>query len=961
MEGTMPLRRSFILIFGAWLVFAGSKALPQITPNKGTESAGRRKKPAALDCFGDPLPAGALARLGTTRFRHGSTVHFVAFLGHGEELITASSIEGLQVWDVATGREIRRIGPPPDLRKGSALEGPVVNSIALTGDRKTLVQVRPDGTIHGWDIATGKECYRFVTKAAPRKKEEDRTHWKVGGPPMLNSEAVARGWAVSLDGNVVAVRDQAPVIHLLDARTGKELRQQKVPLLNTWDENDIMFTPADGLNRNYLSQVAFSAQGKVLVSFDVDWDRPPPNEHARLVAVGLVTLIEAKTGKVLRQLKIPGASSPSLAISPDGSILAVALQRGWESAGTLRLYDATNGKELTRLGVLHHTSAVADLVFSTDGKKLAATDEFGKVRLWHVVAAKERQLQGPWPKCKDQELVNGFHNKRLAFSPDGKTLAAALPFNLLRLWDVETGKELLPTTGHQGPVAGLAIAPDGRTVTTCGADLTVRRWAIDSGKELSRLQLPPDVESWILTPDGREILVLQSPSIPDWILDLCDLILSSRLSTRTPLSLLEITTGNKLWRLADVKELGILAISPNGTTVALRDQCYEHKVRLWNRDSGAARPGPASNGLKFGLVYTPAEGIEGCVAFSGDGRQYALASVQTGTTTFKDGKVQEGAPGGIVSLWDQPSGLCSFRFDTKRQGGFSSLVFSPDSRTLVAVDEDNRLSLWEAASGRRRCLTEGEVTRPAFSADGRFLAAGSLYGEVYIWDAWSGKKLKQFAGHSGKVLNVAFTPDGQRLVSTGADSTILVWSLGEFPTPPRGQVTLQVRELERLWAELAEDDAAKAFAAASVLARVAEQTVPWLRDRLRPVAPGQMRPLEHLLKELDSDQYALRARASSELTQRGSAAAVALQKLLASSPSLEAKRRAEPALAKAISHVPSGQEIQGVRAVEVLERIGTSEGGEVLQSVARGAPEARLTQEATAALGRLAKRHMARR
>jgi hypothetical protein len=119
--------------------------------------------------------------------------------------------------------------------------------------------------------------------------------------------------------------------------------------------------------------------------------------------------------------------------------------------------------------------------------------------------------------------------------------------------------------------------------------------------------------------------------------------------------------------------------------------------------------------------------------------------------------------------------------------------------------------------------------------------------------------------------------------------------------------------------------------------------------------------IDRLIADLDADRSAVREKAMRELERAGRAAESALAKALKSNPSAEQRRRLR-ALLEPLEQTDSPSEaLRRLRALEVLERIATPEAIEVLQVLARGTPEARLTQEAQAALQRLAGRPAAGR
>jgi hypothetical protein len=163
-------------------------------------------------------------------------------------------------------------------------------------------------------------------------------------------------------------------------------------------------------------------------------------------------------------------------------------------------------------------------------------------------------------------------------------------------------------------------------------------------------------------------------------------------------------------------------------------------------------------------------------------------------------------------------------------------------------------------------------------------------------------------------------------------------------------------DLEQRWRRLGSADAGEAQRAVLALAAVPGQAVPFLRERLRPATAAKLDPqrVRGLLADLDSPKYAVRQRASAAVQDLGQAVLPALRAHLAASPSLEVRRRLERLIAVIEQSRLTPSEIQAVRAVQVLERIGTPAARRVLRALARGAPQAPLTEEAKEALERLA-------
>jgi hypothetical protein len=135
-----------------------------------------------------------------------------------------------------------------------------------------------------------------------------------------------------------------------------------------------------------------------------------------------------------------------------------------------------------------------------------------------------------------------------------------------------------------------------------------------------------------------------------------------------------------------------------------------------------------------------------------------------------------------------------------------------------------------------------------------------------------------------------------------------------------------------------------------------DQTVTLLKSKLQPApAPAEREHVARLVADLDSDDFAVREKAAQELVKLGDGIESVLRQALEGKPAAETTRRLRDLIQKAQGWPP--QRLREFRAVEVLERIGSQEARQLLKTLAEGAPEARLTQEAKASLERLTRRH----
>jgi hypothetical protein len=366
--------------------------------------------------------------------------------------------------------------------------------------------------------------------------------------------------------------------------------------------------------------------------------------------------------------------------------------------------------------------------------------------------------------------------------------------------------------------------------------------------------------------------------------------------------------------------------------------------------------------------------------------------------------------GGMARIWDVYTGRLVREVDTRAQAGtISWLVFTPDGTTLATGDGPCRMHLWEAATGRHLATIEDANGQreedphgrwhSCMAADGKTLFASSG-GEILVWDLANrkaagvfqedegfaggsyrlpisvspdGRLLAQFDSDdllhlwemaSGRVAysfgeeysSVAFAPDGRRL-ATGCeeDGSILVWDLVELLLAEQRRADeADPREMERAWADLASADAPRAYQAIGLLASSGESTLDLLGQRLRPITDAKTHEAAAWLAQLDSPEFEVRSRAAQRLGELRDAALPLLERAREKRPPLEAWRRLEGLRGTLDPRSP--ESLREVRAVQVLEYIGTDEARRLLHRLAGGLPQARLTREAQGALGRLNRR-----
>jgi HEAT repeat protein len=285
---------------------------------------------------------------------------------------------------------------------------------------------------------------------------------------------------------------------------------------------------------------------------------------------------------------------------------------------------------------------------------------------------------------------------------------------------------------------------------------------------------------------------------------------------------------------------------------------------------------------------------------------------------------------------------------------WQTMMFAPNGRSLALINSaGDCVALLDAATGRERVRFKEACATLEFSADGRFLALGMQDGVVKVLHVVDGKEIANFEGHRERIRSLAFGAEAATLISADAGGNLLVWDTREAVRKARQHIELDADETLKHWADLANPGRSIAYRAIGSLSASPRQILAMLKDQLQPAKGVDDARIDKLIGDLESDDEQLRTKALTELGMIGERAQPALKSVLEGDPSPQMREQVEKLIRWLSPTNPMPEALREIRAIEVLENLGTPEARSFLQELAKGTRGARLTREATAALKRL--------
>lgn len=649
-------------------------------------------------------------------------------------------------------------------------------------------------------------------------------------PTLNKSNEVAppSGPSYSLVGsNTIANGHTAPVIDVAFSPDGTTLATASTDtLIKLWrvsnNGNFSVQTQCTLFNFPYpLASLAFSPDSKILASGDINghiklWNMPcvkggSPNQpidladlqgsiravifshDGRYLADGgadnILHIWDLASHQQVASFDNSGAGINDVRWSPDDSQLAFVSTRG---KVVLLAFDSTN-KTLTQQNSLDaQNGALRSLVWSGDGKWLAAGDSAGGITVWY---AANSTLFTRFTVAK-----NDIGILTMAFSSDNSTLAEGAGDNSVKLWKItadSNGKPQITAEpvlqAHQGPVRGVAFSPDGKIVASSADDHVVLISDVASGKLLGSLNGTASSQTTVnWSNDGSLVSGSNSGTIRAWqaatvqqTAQVSGVISGSVWATAlSPDNKWLAAVGNNgqlgLWRwpifnaetaaiastVSDSPSLAV-AFAPNSKQLATAGE--DGKLQLWNWDGTILRTAALTT-ANLRPVRT--------LSFSPDGKFIAT-----------------GSDDGVIRLWNSQN-LQLIKAFPAQNGYIKKIAVDRSGKILASAAGDGSVRIWNVETASQISAVEYQtvVEALALSSDGQTIAVSTDDGAIHLYRVADNRPYFTIFGYGLTALDLAFAPnDSQRLAAVTADGSIQIWNLNlsnvdatqpALPTPP---------------------------------------------------------------------------------------------------------------------------------------------------------------------------------
>jgi WD40 repeat protein len=897
-------------------------------------------EPPRTDLYGDPLPAGAIARLGTVRLRHDApSPNALVFSPDGKTIASAygHGDNSVRLWDVATGkllwrvdRQVKSIAFSPDgrllvcgserghsavlsARDGSPMsnleQGAIrINAVAFSGDGQTIAL---GGLDADWRVK--------VIRAADLSTV---SQWRL---PGIEPDTIA----ISSDGKRIAVGDDGKYA-LLNVDTGAIIREWKTPhslesylgfvpgtgelatvngesdpaTVQLWNGETGELVRTVDERKGPLRGLAISRDGRFLLTLCGP-------QRVELVVHDLDRAAESRTIKVRQRIFDP--LDGAVALAPDGITAATA-------GLAIRFWRLQTGDEVRPFPPPISLDAFCE--FSRDGEYFASRDQI-------------------WSTSNGTPLNPRRDMARTGFSEDGDPFLTEFQRAALHITSLASSDRPFSLPGTDfwiAPAHGYVIKANTTNGNGGSNDHPIELWKLGVQEPLARIPNRRDLRDLLQRSDRFTHAAAISPRHDQF----------AWLTGNGDVEVFDWTSGEQR-RLKSFRSFtnanwyGAIAWSPDAAAVVAQYRVVGNPACIWNLNSDES-PTPIA-GAPYGTQW---QQDLPWIGFAPTGKRVLFYVIRADSyptvPTFMEYDLHSGVVAGSIELKSGRLGAAEPKELLDYAASPSGEVFanSLDPR-FVRVNGGHRDNV-----SIRRYFAQGML---AMTQDRvlTFLPNPSNPG-IDVWETATRRRLLTLRPEpsQGRITLFATSPKSRYLLTAFSDGTALVWDLGLCFQNCR----FDGWKVGDLWELLSESDPLAARQAVEALIAKRGESTLFLADQQPPAAVDKEH-IEELVEQLDSDAFADREQAAKRLEQIGAGAIPLITSALRRPISPEQQARLRDLLESAKGPIRNSEILRFLRAVQVLEAIGDESACSGLAKYARPANDPRVTQAASEALKRL--------
>ncbi|AFY57842.1 WD40 repeat-containing protein [Rivularia sp. PCC 7116] len=481
----------------------------------------------------------------------------------------------------------------------------------------------------------------------------------------------------------------------------------------------------------------------------------------------LLEVIKETKGKSEGEVGYVGGNAATVLVKVDNCAiedtdLSGAIVKGGDFRDTSLLYVNFQNTNLANCEFTKPFGMILSLAFSPDDKLLVTGGADGEIRMWELESGK-------------QILNFRGHNdwvSSVAFNFDGKIIASCSHSSAIKLWDSKTGECLKILRGHTNKVRQIAFDSNSTILASCSDNRIIKLWDVSTEKCINTLR----------GHTGRIWTVAIAPN---------NKIVASG-SYDSSVKIWDILTGDCLQTLHEHDHRVISVVFSHDSKI-LASGSKDKIIKIWDINTGKCIKNLIGHtktirSLVFSkdnqTLFSASSDSTIKVWSINDGKCLKTITghknrIRTIALNSKDTVLVSCSDDQTIKLWHTNTGECLQALQGCKHW-VASVTVSPDGKTIISGSNNQKIKFWYIKTGRCFRTIRGHdkwISSVTISPDSRIIASGSGDRTVKIWDFNTGNCLKAFQAHINPVSDVTFSNDGLTLASTSHDQTIKLWDV----------------------------------------------------------------------------------------------------------------------------------------------------------------------------------------